>query len=265
MSRRGAFVTTCLPAALLAEATAFSRARGATLFMTLETAFAAVLGHWSTQRDFAVGTPVTGANHHLLEDLVGFFVNTLVLRARIPATASFADLVDATRREVLAAHEHQDLPFERLVGELAADQDMSRSPLFQVIFALLEESPILDLPGSKPHRGRSAGAPCDSTWKPCWRGPRRAWRSPAVIAPISSTRRLSRDFSNASRDCFTASCAGPSGRWPPSTCSRPPSGTNCWSNGTRRRPSPSGSYTSSSRDGRHARPTPLRSWARAPP
>ncbi|MEU6075793.1 amino acid adenylation domain-containing protein [Micromonospora sp. NPDC047074] len=122
------------------------RAHRATLFMTLLTGLQAVLSRHSGQRDFAVGTPVAGRVVPELENLVGLFVNTLALRADLspvaatvdaPATEpSFAALLRRTRGTVVRALAHQEIPFERLVKELNVARDVSRAPVFQVLFTL---------------------------------------------------------------------------------------------------------------------------------
>jgi amino acid adenylation domain-containing protein len=114
---------------------ALARERGATLYMALLAGFQAVLGRYSGQDDFAVGSPVAGRHLPELEPLVGLFVNTLVMRADLAGRPSFAELLDRTRRAALDAYDHAEVPFERLVNELRVERDVRRSPLFQVVFA----------------------------------------------------------------------------------------------------------------------------------
>ncbi|MEG8277209.1 amino acid adenylation domain-containing protein [Streptomyces sp. AHA2] len=111
------------------------RRHGATLFMTLLAAYQAVLGRWSGQTDFAVGTPVAGRDRPEVREVVGFFLNTLVLRADLSGDPAFEDLLGRVRDDALDAYEHQDMPFGRLVEELRPDRDLSRSPLFQAMFS----------------------------------------------------------------------------------------------------------------------------------
>jgi len=144
--RRGGSLPVALPSTALA---ALARARGATLFMALLAAFGAVLSRLAGEaRDFAVGAPIAHRNRRETEDLIGFFVNTLVLRLDFGGRPTFAELLARVREVTLAAYDHQDVPFEKLVAQLVSDRDLSRPPLFQVMLAL-HNAPLgeLRLPG----------------------------------------------------------------------------------------------------------------------
>ncbi|HYG65747.1 MAG TPA: non-ribosomal peptide synthase/polyketide synthase, partial [Thermoanaerobaculia bacterium] len=143
-SQRGAGHTFRLPDPLSERLRALSRQRGSTLFMTLLAGFQALLARSTGQPIILVSTPVAGRNHLALEGLIGFFVNMLVLRADVAGELSFADLLAQVRETVLAAHAHQDLPFEKLVEELEPERSLSHAPLAQVTF-LLQNRPRAEL------------------------------------------------------------------------------------------------------------------------
>jgi amino acid adenylation domain-containing protein len=119
-----------------------------TLFMTLLAAFGVMLHRYTGQDDILVGSPIANRNRAEIEGLIGFFVNTLVLRTRMEDNPSFLDVLRQVRETTLGAYAHQDIPFEMLVDTLQPQRDMSRSPLFQVMFALQNapQEPLM-LPG----------------------------------------------------------------------------------------------------------------------
>lgn len=110
--------------------------QGATLFMTTLTVLALLLSRYSGQDDIGIGTPITNRDRGELQDLIGFFLNTLVIRTDLSGDLTFEDLLKQVRRTVLDGFAHQHLPFEKLVEEMHVARDTSRSPLFQVMFAL---------------------------------------------------------------------------------------------------------------------------------
>ncbi|TWS93048.1 condensation domain-containing protein, partial [Reyranella sp. CPCC 100927] len=130
------------------------RDHGATLFMTLLSAFGILLYRYSGQSDVRVGVPVAGRDRLETERLIGFFVNTLVLRTELSGLQSISALLEQVRERVLEAQAHQEMPFARLVEALQAERSLSRTPLFQVMFNLqqAETTGHLSLPGLKMER-----------------------------------------------------------------------------------------------------------------
>nr|WP_254696144.1 non-ribosomal peptide synthetase [Lysobacter enzymogenes] len=127
---------------------ALSQRHGATLFMTLQAAVAALLTRMGSGTDIPLGAPVAGRTDAALENLVGLFLNTLVLRVDTAGDPSFAALLARVRDTDLAAYEHQDLPFEQLVETLNPTRSLSYHPLFQVMVVLQNMSVgELRLPG----------------------------------------------------------------------------------------------------------------------
>ena len=104
--------------------------------MTLLASWQMLLARYSGQSDIAVGTPIAGRTRVETNGLIGCFVNTLVLRSRVKREERVRDLLVQVRERTLEAYEHQDVPFEKLVEELQPERDLSRQPLFQVMFGL---------------------------------------------------------------------------------------------------------------------------------
>jgi amino acid adenylation domain-containing protein len=137
-----------VPPELTARLTRAAQERGASLFMALTAVTQLLLARFTGRRDVAVGTVVSGRERAELEGLVGFFTNTLVLRSQVDEGDSYEELLDRTRTMVLDAFAHQDLPFSRLIEELAPERDTSRTPLVQAMI-VLQNTPKADfaLPG----------------------------------------------------------------------------------------------------------------------
>ncbi|MBV9109590.1 MAG: amino acid adenylation domain-containing protein, partial [Gemmatimonadetes bacterium] len=112
------------------------RGEDATLFHVLLAAFRVVLACHAGADDVVIGTPVANRPRSALEGLIGFFVNTVPLRGRIGPAESFAARVRAEKAAALAAFQHADLPFDRMVEELRLPRDPSRNPVFQAALTL---------------------------------------------------------------------------------------------------------------------------------
>ncbi|MCD2155393.1 non-ribosomal peptide synthase/polyketide synthase, partial [Rhodococcus cerastii] len=121
---------------------------GASLFMVVHAAFAALLARLGNSADITIGSPIAGRGHESLDALVGMFVNTLALRTQVNTAAPFTDLLNHTRDQDLAAFAHADLPFERLVEIIDPVRSTARHPLFQVALSFQNLTPTMfELPG----------------------------------------------------------------------------------------------------------------------
>ncbi len=124
-----------IPADIYQKVQAFARHHRTTPYLVMLSALGSLLYRYTGQGDFGIGTPVAGRNRKELEDLIGFFVNTLVIRSQISSSDSFTEVVKQFQQTTSAAFAHQEVPFEKLVSEIAPQRAMNRSPLFQVMFA----------------------------------------------------------------------------------------------------------------------------------
>ncbi len=125
--------TRLLPHELVQGIETLARHHNATVFMVLLAAFKLLLMRRFGRQDVAVGSPVAGRDRPELEPMVGLLLNTLVLRTDLTGDPGFAELLRRVRSTTLDAWAHQDVPFDRLVAELAPTRDPEHPPFFDVL------------------------------------------------------------------------------------------------------------------------------------
>src|SRR6185503_9682065 len=110
--------------------------------------WAALLSRLSGQDDVVIGAPAANRKRVEIEGLIGFFVNTLALRLGVSGTATVRELLERVKGQVLAAQEHEDIPFEQVVEIIRPPRSLAHNPVFQVMFAWLNTPKgMIDLAG----------------------------------------------------------------------------------------------------------------------
>lgn len=133
-----------IPAPIVQSLRVFCAQEGVTVFMALLATFQILLQRYTNQNDIVVGSLISGRNQIETEQMIGFFANTLALRTDFSGDATFRQLLRRVREVALGAYTHDALPFERLVEELHVDRDLSRNPVFQVMF-VLQNTPVQEV------------------------------------------------------------------------------------------------------------------------
>ncbi len=135
-------VALLVPPSTATELARIASLQGATLFTVLLAAFKLTLARYTATTDVAVGTVTANRMHVKLEPLIGFLVNTLVLRTDLSGSLTFRQLVDRVKTTVLEAQQHQNVPYERLLDELAPSRDPNRPTFFQTVFVFQNQAPV---------------------------------------------------------------------------------------------------------------------------
>lgn len=152
-SYRGGAVPVTIDAALRQRLERFCQTHNVTLFMGLLSARSVLMARLGNERDVVIGVPSANRGRTETENLIGFFVNTTALRVDLAQNPSVAQLLEQVCQTTLAAHEHQDIPFEQVIEALQPPRSMSHSPLCQVALSLDNTSigSELQLPGLSLH------------------------------------------------------------------------------------------------------------------
>ena len=145
-SYQGVLRTVNLPKPLVEGIRKLNQNKGVTLFMTTLAAFQILIQRYTGQNDVAIGVPTANRHQLAIENLIGTFINMLVLRTDLSGDPTFIEVLDRVRNNALEAFAHQDLSFAQLVAELQPERDTSHSPLFQIMFNVINvPTPPLNL------------------------------------------------------------------------------------------------------------------------
>lgn len=146
---RGETLRQRLPPSLVERLAARAAESGATMFAVMLAGYAALLARTCSAEELVLGTGVANRRTLASEDVFGMVVNTVPLRIDLRGDPGVAVLVARVQQEVLAAHAHQDVPFETVVSHLAPARAASSTPLYQTLFSF-HDSPVraLRVPGA---------------------------------------------------------------------------------------------------------------------
>ncbi|EED3499865.1 amino acid adenylation domain-containing protein, partial [Salmonella enterica subsp. enterica] len=115
---------------------ALAKAEQTTVHTILLTAFSILLSKLANQSDIVTGSPIANRHYAQIKDLIGLFINTQVNRIEVDQTTTYNQLIRHVHQDQVDGQQYQDVPFEKLVEELDVDRDLSRHPIFQVMFGV---------------------------------------------------------------------------------------------------------------------------------
>ncbi|PTX61372.1 amino acid adenylation domain-containing protein [Kordia periserrulae] len=140
LTNNGKHLHMYIDAKVMQKASNYVNQNGGTLFMFLLSVWNVLLARYSSQNEVVIGASVSGRNHADLESQIGFYIETLPLRTKIDWEANFDGLYQQVKEDTLSDFSHNSYPFDNLVNDLQLVRDLSRNPLFDVMFTLDDDS-----------------------------------------------------------------------------------------------------------------------------
>ncbi|WP_339251672.1 amino acid adenylation domain-containing protein [Sporosarcina sp. FSL W8-0480] len=125
------------------ELKAFARREGYTDYMVMLGALMVCVGKYSRQEDIIIGSSISGRTHPDATSIVGMFVNTLAMRGYPEKGKSVKAFLDEVKEHSLNSYENQEYPFEDLVERIVTNRDLSRNPIFDIMFTLQNNEEVL--------------------------------------------------------------------------------------------------------------------------
>lgn len=135
-SYRGEMLNTSISVETTRLLRLISKQTEASSFMILTAVWNVLYARYTGQKDVIIGTPVAGRNTPELFDQIGFYINTLILRNELDLGLSFEELLIRVKAGTLAAYEHQNYPFDKLVDELDLERNPGKNPVFEVLLSI---------------------------------------------------------------------------------------------------------------------------------
>jgi non-ribosomal peptide synthetase component F len=133
-----------LPGSMVADLRAFCGRQGTTKFMAVYSALCAWLQRVTRTTDIVVGTVLANRRQSQWQDVVGYFANTVALRMDLSDVDTGEQLLCRARRTVCDAYDHQDVPFERVIGALKGRRVADSPHVFNVMI-VWEDDPLSEL------------------------------------------------------------------------------------------------------------------------
>lgn len=152
---KGDSYTTFISKDLLDRLNIFSREHHTTLFCTMMAAYQVLMHRYSGQDDLAVGMPLANRNRKEVESMIGFFVNVHAVRSNIEDDPTFIQVLEKTKHDIMRIQDYQDVPLESIVETLGIERDLSKNPLYQVVFQMQrmeENEAVLHKVSVKPYK-----------------------------------------------------------------------------------------------------------------
>ncbi|WP_051953647.1 non-ribosomal peptide synthetase [Xenophilus azovorans] len=112
-----------------------ARGHDVTLSMLCLGVYVLMMASLSPNGSIVVATPVRGREQPGLEPVMGFFNNVLPLPFTLDRSLDLGAFVQQLKRELVAAMDHQQVPFERVATEPEFAERMQGAGLYQALFS----------------------------------------------------------------------------------------------------------------------------------